>query len=295
MYGGLAPSLQGFSLKYQLVTLIAHLVVGGVCRTGSARQPSSDKHNMNPEILAATYDPMLVLASFLVSTAGAYTALWVTASMLKDQQRGASKLNIFLAGLALGGVGIWSMHFLGMIAYQVPMGVGYHPFETLLSLVAAVAVSSVALGYIAAEKVSFRRLLVAGPLAGLAVAAMHYLGMDAMRFGGYFDWSWNLVALSVVIAMVAATAALWLAFHAHSRMHRVGAAVVMGAAVCTMHYTGMAAASVICTSSDRLSVGAGLLRPRELSFYVILMAISIATMIAVDVMMQRLQRAQLAK
>jgi NO-binding membrane sensor protein with MHYT domain len=124
---------------------------------------------------------------------------------------------------------------------------------------------------------------------------MHYLGMDAMRFGGYFDWSWGLVSLSVVIAMVAATAALWLAFHAHSRTHRVGAALVMGAAVCTMHYTGMAAASVICTSKDRLQVAEGLLRPRDLSFYVILVAISIAAMITMDVMMQRMQRAQLAR
>lgn len=250
---------------------------------------------MTPETLNPTYDLWLVFASFLVSTAGAYTSLWVAASMLKDQERGASKLNIFLAGLALGGVGIWSMHFLGMIAYQVPVGVGYQPFETLISLVAAVAVSSVALGYIAVERVSLRRLLVAGPMAGLAVAAMHYLGMDAMRFGGYFDWSWSLVGLSVLIAMVAATAALWLAFNAHSRTHRVGAALVMGAAVCTMHYTGMAAASVICTSADRLAVADGLLRPRDLSFYVILVAISIAAMITMDVMMQRMQRAQLAK
>jgi NO-binding membrane sensor protein with MHYT domain len=252
---------------------------------------------MTPETLTPSYDLWLVIASFLVSTAGAYTALWVASSMLNNRQRVASKLNIFLAGLALGGVGIWSMHFLGMIAYEVPLTVGYRPLETLVSLLAAVAASSVALGYIAAEKFAWKRLFVAGPLAGLGVAGMHYLGMYGMSFGGFFDWSWELVALSVVIAMVAATVALWLAFHTHQRSHRIGAALLMGAAVCTMHYTGMAAASVVCTTPDRFAlVSGGLLRPRDLSFYVILVAISIATMIVLDVMMQRLQhRAQAAR
>jgi NO-binding membrane sensor protein with MHYT domain len=246
---------------------------------------------MTPEILTPTYDLWLVLASFLVSTAGAYTALWVASSMLNQQQR-AGKFNIFLAGLALGGVGIWSMHFLGMIAFQVPLGVGYRPLETLVSLVAAVAVSSVALGYISAQQFAWKRLFIAGPLAGLGVATMHYLGMYAMSFGGFFDWSWGLVGLSVVIAMVAATVALWLAFHTHQRSHRIGAALLMGAAVCTMHYTAMAASSVVCTTADRYTLVSGLLRPRDLSSYVILVAIGIACMITMDVMMQRMQRMQ---
>lgn len=249
---------------------------------------------MNPELLTPTYDMVLVAASFLVSAAGAYTALWVAATMMRA--KGAkNRLNIFMAGLALGGVGIWSMHFLGMIAYQVPLTLGYKPLETLVSLIAAVAVSSLALGYIAARPFSMGRLMVAGPLAGIAVAAMHYLGISGMRFGGFFEWNWGLVALSVVIAIVAATAALWLSFHAHSRSHRAIAALVMGAAVCTMHYTGMAAASVICTTTDRAARLPGLLRPNDLSFYVILVALSVAIMITLDVMMQRMHANQAAQ
>ena len=249
---------------------------------------------MTPEILPTSYDMWLVLASFLVSTAGAYTSLWVASTMLSKQRRSASKLNVFLAGLSLGGVGIWSMHFLGMIAYQVPLSMGYRPLETLVSLVAAVAVSSVALGYIAAREFEWRRLFIAGPLAGLGVAAMHYLGMYAMSFGGFLDWNWGLVALSIGIAVVAATVALWLAFHAHERSHRAAAALLMGTAVCTMHYTGMSAASVVCTTADRNAWSSGLLRPNDLSFYVILVAISAAVMITVDVMMQRMQAQQAA-
>ncbi|MEO8056838.1 MAG: MHYT domain-containing protein [Burkholderiales bacterium] len=198
-----------------------------------------------------------------------------------------SRFNAILSGLALGGVGIWSMHFLGMLAYEVPLAVGYRPLELVVSLVAAVAVSALAIGFMAAQQFSWRRLFVAGPLAGLGVAVMHYLGMTGMRFGGYFEWSWGIVTLSVVIAMVAATAALWLAFHARRRSHRIAAALVMGTAVCTMHYTGMAAASVICTTANRTSFLPNLLRPSDLGMIVTLVALGVATMVACDVMVQR--------
>lgn len=242
---------------------------------------------MTPELLPVTYAPALVLLSFLISAVGAFTALTAAAAARRPDGR-ASRLNIFFAGLALGGIGIWSMHFVGMIAWQVQLGVGYRLLETMVSLVAAVIVSALALGYVAANPRDWKRFLVAGPLAGMGVAVMHYLGMYSMRFGGFFDWSEGIVALSVLIAMAAATAALWLAFHTTQLWQRVAAALVMAGAVCTMHYTGMAAASVMCTTSNRNAIPAGLMRPGDLPMMVVAIAVAVAFVIGVDLVMQRL-------
>jgi NO-binding membrane sensor protein with MHYT domain len=243
---------------------------------------------MTPEILPSQFDMIWVAISFIVSVLGAYTALWVAPSVSGSRSGQVNWFNAALSGLALGGVGIWSMHFLGMLAYEVPLAVGYRMLEMVISLVAAVIVSALAIGYMAAQPFAWNRLLVAGPLAGVGVAVMHYLGMYGMRFGGYFDWSWDIVGLSIVIAMVAATAALWLAFHVRSRAHRMAASVVMGVAVCTMHYTGMAAASVVCTTANRRAFQPDLLRPSDLGLAVALVAIGVAAMIVTDVFLQRL-------
>lgn len=242
---------------------------------------------MTPELLPVTYAPAQVLLSFLIAAVGSFTALTAAAAARRPDGR-VNRLNIFFAGLALGGVGIWSMHFVGMIAWKVQLGVGYRWIETMVSLVAAVIVSALALGHVAANPKDWKRLLVAGPLAGLGVAVMHYLGMYSMRFGGFFDWNVGIVVLSVVIAIVAATAALWLAFNTRQRWQRAVAALVMATAVCTMHYTGMAAASVMCTTPNRYAVPAGLLRPADLPLMVILIAVGVACVIAVDLVMQRL-------
>lgn len=240
---------------------------------------------MTPEILVPSYSLPLVLASFLVSALGAYTAL--TAMTLHRGRGGVNRFNVFLAGLSLGGVGIWSMHFLGMTAWHVDMALGYRLPETLVSLAAAVAASTVALGYMAAGPFSLRRLAVAGPVTGLGVAGMHYLGMYSMRFGGYFDWNLATVALSVLIAMATATVALWLAFHVVSQRHRVAASLLMAAAVSTMHYTGMAAADVVCTTQNRMARLAGLLTPGDLPLMVIMVAVGIAIFITTDLLIQR--------
>lgn len=242
---------------------------------------------MNQEVLAATFDTGWVAISFIVSVIGAHTALWVAPSAAGRQHGQVNWFNAALSGLALGGVGIWSMHFLGMLAYDVPLAVGYRLFELVVSLVAAVAVSTLAIGYLSAQAFSWQRLLIAGPLAGLGVAVMHYLGMYGMRFGGYFAWDMAIVALSVLIAVVAATAALWLAFHTRGAALRAAAALLMGAAVCTMHYTGMAAASVICTTANRRALLPDLLRPDDLGTAVAIVAIGVATMVAGDVALQR--------
>ncbi len=138
---------------------------------------------MTPVLLPTSYSTEMLVLSYVVSAVGAYVAL-SAARNVRNADGQISRFNIFLAGLALGGVGIWSMHFIGMVAWKVDLAVGYSLPETLLSLVAAVVVSSLALGYVAAGAASFRRLMVARPLAGLGVAVMHYLGMYSMRFQG---------------------------------------------------------------------------------------------------------------
>lgn len=244
---------------------------------------------MNPEILATSHEAGLVALSFVVSALGAYTALAAAAAAARRSRPGhLDRFNVALAGLSLGGIAIWSMHFIGMIAWQVDIGVGYRLPETLVSLVAAVLVSTLALGWVAASGGEPRRIAVAGPLAGLGVAAMHYLGMASMRFSGYFVWDMALVALSVGIAMAAASAALWLAFRTTARTHRAAAALLMAGAVCSMHYTGMAAASVVCTSREPNPLLAQLLRPADLPVPVIAVAGCIALIIGLDLWMQRL-------
>jgi NO-binding membrane sensor protein with MHYT domain len=241
--------------------------------------------------LVPEYHLWLVFVSFVVASLGAYTALSVMASQLANGGGRINWISTASAGLALGGVGIWSMHFLGMLAFDAHVGVGYSVLETVVSLVAAVVVSTVALGYLASQPFSIKRLLIAGPLAGLGVAVMHYLGMYGMRFGGFFDWSAPLVILSVAIAIVAATVALWLAFHTPKKSHRVAAAVLMGVAVCTMHYTGMAAASLLCTTPTPSISMAGLLRSTEMLGCVIAVALGVVAIVGVDLQLQRMHRA----
>ena len=241
---------------------------------------------MKPELLPVSYDLAMVILSWVVSAVGAFTALSAIGRARKPDGD-VDRFNVILAGVALGGVGIWSMHFIGMIAWKVDLGVGYRLFETMLSLVAAIVVSALALGYVARDA-SLKRLLVAGPIAGIGVTVMHYLGMYSMRFYGFFEWDWPTVGLSAVIAMVAATVALWLACNLRKRWHRAVAAQVMATAVCTMHYTGMAAASVICTTTNRKAYLPDLLRPSDLPALVLTIALGVALMIGTDLTIQRL-------
>jgi NO-binding membrane sensor protein with MHYT domain len=242
---------------------------------------------MTPVQLPVSYDLFLIALSWIVSAIGAFTALSAV-SRARRPDGGVDRFNVVMAGVALGGIGIWSMHFIGMLAWKVDLGVGYRLFETMVSLVAAVVVSALALGYVAAGPATLRRLLVAGPLAGIGVTVMHYLGMYSMRFYGFFDWDYKTVGVSALIAMTAATAALWLAFNTHKRWHRAIAAQVMATAVCTMHYTGMAAASVMCTTGNRKAYLPDLLRPSDLPSLVLTIALGVALMIGTDLTIQRL-------
>jgi NO-binding membrane sensor protein with MHYT domain len=208
------------------------------------------------EVLAISYKPVFLGVSILVAILGSFVGLIACSRVAMPNGR-ISWYDATAAGISIGGVAVWAMHFVGMLAIKFDLGHGYAMVETIISLVAAILVATLAIGYVAKAPHEKGRLLTAGIALGMGVVVMHYLGMMGMRFAGVFVWNWSLVALSVVIAVVAATAAMWLVFRTNSTVSRIGAALVMGAAVCAMHYTGMAAADIVCTTANRLTIPQG--------------------------------------
>lgn len=188
-----------------------------------------------------SYDPLLVALSYAISVFGAFTALQLAVAIPTAK---GSALWGWVAGAAaaMGGGAIWSMHFIAMLALRMPMRVSYDVGLTLASLVLAMVVTGVGLFLVGRGEMSFLRLLAGGSLTGIGVATMHYTGMAAMQMPARISYSPVLFGLSIVIAIVASMAALWLAFNLRGNLQRFGSAFVMGAAVCGMHYTGMAAA-----------------------------------------------------
>ncbi|KLL11638.1 MHYT domain-containing protein [Protofrankia coriariae] len=195
------------------------------------------------EHLHASYDPVFVLLSFLLAAFGSFAAL--ACAVRLRTTTGARRLAwTTLTAVALGGCAIWSMHFVGMVAYRIELGITFNEVVTALSLLTAVVVAGVGLTVVAADPDNVLRLLTGGVVAGAGVAAMHYTGMYAMHTQGTISYAMPLVGLSIVIAVVASTAAFWIAFHIGGVSLRIVASVIMAVAVCGMHYTGMAATRV---------------------------------------------------
>ncbi|AOY96462.1 hypothetical protein BKK79_33420 [Cupriavidus sp. USMAA2-4] len=196
-------------------------------------------------MLASSYDQLLVLFSVLVAMLASYTALDLAGRLTAARGRAAQMW--LLAGAVVMGLGIWSMHFVGMLAFRLPIRLGYDLPITLLSLLIAIGASGFALRLVTLPSLPPSRLALGALLMGGAVAGMHYTGMAAMRMRPGIDYEPWWFALSLVIAVAACGAALWIAFRLrhqgrHTHRLRVGAAVLMGLAIAAMHYTGMAAA-----------------------------------------------------
>jgi signal transduction histidine kinase/CheY-like chemotaxis protein len=191
--------------------------------------------------VASWYDPSLVLLSVAVSIAASFTSLSLADRLQNSQGRG--RVAWLLGAAASMGGGIWAMHFVAMLAFHLDAPVEYHVGLTVLSMAVAVAVVGIGFAIVTYKGVGFKQLLAGGLFMGLGVATMHYIGMAAMQMAVHISYDPTLFVLSIVIAVVASIAALWLSFNTPSIAKKLGAAVVMGAAVCGMHYTGMAAAS----------------------------------------------------
>jgi NO-binding membrane sensor protein with MHYT domain len=164
---------------------------------------------------------------------------------------GRSRLSwLLLAALSIGTTGIWVMHFIAMLGFTIPGEIiQYNVPITILSMLIAVVVTGIGLLIVGFAAPTWRNLLLAGTFTGIGVASMHYSGMAAMRMPSRMSYNPELFALSIVIAIVAATAALWAALRLRRTGTTLGAALIMGVAVSGMHYTGMAAMRVFPTAS----------------------------------------------
>jgi two-component system, sensor histidine kinase and response regulator len=200
------------------------------------------------ENLTGSFDARLVVLSVVIAIAASYAALDLAGRV--TAARGPVQV-VWLAGGSLAmGTGIWSMHYVGMLAYSLPVDVRYDWPTVLLSLFAAIAASAVALFFVSRERVGKTAIAVGGLLMGGGIASMHYIGMEAMRLPAMCRYSWPLVALSVVLAVVISIVALSLAFRFRGETtsggwRKFGSAVLMGIAVPIMHYCGMAAVTFV--------------------------------------------------
>jgi PAS domain S-box-containing protein len=190
------------------------------------------------------HDAVLVVLSILIAIAASYTGLDL-AGRLRAATGWTRRLWLATAAVALGG-GIWAMHFVAMLAFTIPgMTARYDLGLTTLSLMIAVGATGISFAVLNGAARARRLFPLAGLLLGLGVAAMHYVGMAAMRMPAALRYDPAWLAGSIVIAIAASTAALWLALRNSHPWERAGAAIVMGCAIAGMHYSGMRAARFV--------------------------------------------------
>jgi NO-binding membrane sensor protein with MHYT domain len=202
-------------------------------------------------VVPGTYDPYLVTLSILVAAFASYTALDLGAHVAAA--RGfARRVWLAAAAITMGG-GIWSMHFVAMLAFTMPMPMSYDIGLTALSLMVAIFVTGVGFYVISRKRASLPRLVFSGLFTGLGIAAMHYTGMAAMT--GQIELSYDrlYVALSLLIAIGASTAGLWLAFRTTDLRQKLVAAVVMGLA--KLHLRTIGATLSLSTREEGSAIG----------------------------------------
>ncbi|MBD8709087.1 EAL domain-containing protein [Pseudomonas sp. CFBP 13711] len=197
-------------------------------------------------MLIGHYTYSLVLISFLVAILASYTTLDLAGRIASASGRARG---LWMGGGALSmGVGIWSMHFIGMLAFNLPIQLAYDIPLTVLSLIIAIFSSGFALWLVSHDRVPLPHLLFGAVVMGLGTSAMHYTGMAAMRMQPGIDYDPGLFGLSLLIAVSASAVALAIAVRLrrqtpYVRLARAGAAVIMGFAILGMHFTGMSAAN----------------------------------------------------
>jgi PAS domain S-box-containing protein len=203
--------------------------------------------------MATSWDYRLVALSFAIAIFGSYVALDF-ASRMKAAEDPTRKF-WFIGGALAMGLAIWTMHFIGMLALNMNMPVSYDETLSLLSILAAITGAGIAFFIMNHKTISSVHLITGGISMGLAIASMHYIGMASMKMEAIIHYNPLLFALSVLIAITASSAALWITFWLRINNPRVllyqkmGSAIVMGIAIAGMHYTGMAAASYYHTTS----------------------------------------------
>jgi len=206
--------------------------------------------------LPGSYDYSEVARSVFIAIAASYAALDLTGRI--TAARGRIRLAWLIGGAAAMGVGISAMHFKGMLAFHLPVPIAYDWPTILAALLVAILASAVALYVASRQKMGFVEAMTGSVIMGAGIAGMHYIGMAAMRLPATAQFSPVLVSISVLFAILFSLVALLLAFDLREETkwsvpRRLGSAMVMGAAVSAMHYTGMAAASFIPAAPPDLS------------------------------------------
>ncbi|HZY63989.1 MAG TPA: response regulator [Edaphobacter sp.] len=196
--------------------------------------------------LVGSYDPFLVIVSVLIAILAAYAALDLAGRV--TAAHGAARFWWLSGGAFAMGLGIWSMHYVGMEALRLPVPVRFDWPLVLLSMLAAFIASAIALFVVSRKTMTMTSAIIGSVLMGGGIAAMHYIGMESMRLPAMCMYSTGLVALSVVLAVVISFVAMLLTFGLREQMaswswRKSGAAIVMGLAIPIMHYVGMAAVS----------------------------------------------------
>jgi NO-binding membrane sensor protein with MHYT domain len=188
--------------------------------------------------MVALYQPDLVLLSIVVAIMGSITALALTSGS-HDADRDSWEASFSLAnGGLIMGTTIWSMHFIAMMAVQLPALINYNIVETILSIGIAIIATALGLYVVSNRRLGRFSIPGGGVLMGLGIGSMHYIGMGAMRGCG-LDYDPILVAASVAIAIGASMAALWFAFYKRTIWTTLAGGVVQGLAIASMHYTAM--------------------------------------------------------
>lgn len=230
--------------------------------------------------LVTHYDPWLVILSFVVALAGAYTALIIIGCLREASSRRGQWLAKIAAAFTFGGA-IWSLHFIGMLALQTRMVMDYDPTLTALSFVVAVVAAFFGLHGVSSEPVSRMRHLHYAVVMGVGIGAMHYLGMAAMEMDATIRYQPLLFGASGLVAVGASWLALRLAqCGAHSDFEgvwrtRLLAATVMALAVWGMHYVGMAAATILPFANCRFGD-----TPPPYTLVMVILVVQALTMIA---------------
>ena len=203
--------------------------------------------------------------SYVVSCVGCFLGLRCT-TRARAYQGAARARWLTLAALSIGTTGIWVMHFIAMLGFTIPgQPIRYNVPFTILSMVIAVLVVGIGTFIVGFSRAGTGPLLLGGTIIGLGVASMHYLGMGAVRVQASLTYNPALVAASVIIAVIAGTAALWMALRLDTVWSTFIASLIMGVAVNGMHYTGMAAVQahaapgLVVNTSDTASATAFLL------------------------------------
>jgi NO-binding membrane sensor protein with MHYT domain len=211
------------------------------------------------EELKGLYNMKLVMLSYFVAVMASYVALDLTGRLRDHTNTRVESLLWVMGGAIAMGAGIWAMHFIGMLSFTIPgLTLEYDLFWTGLSLVVAILASGFALLLLRKSVINVLHLVAGGFILGLAIAAMHYTGMTGLLISLNISYLPVLFLISIIVAILASIAAIWLALKSNTVILRLRsrikflAALIMGVAICGMHYIGMSASvfSKLCVPSN---------------------------------------------